>query len=259
MRAAAIVIACMCSISLAGQQPLQTAAPPPIAFEEASIRPSTSSETVTLLRQNRGGRFIAENITVANLIQQAYGVFRFQIVEGPSWIDRDRFDVQAVAPGTDFPQQGALLRQLLADRFAFRARREMREQDVYALVIARADGRLGPNLRPFTGECVRPPAPNPNCSMRNGPNFTDATGFPISIIASQAAGNVGRIVIDKTGLTGRYDFKYEWGNELTVGDKPDGRVSFMTALQEQLGLKLETQRAPVDTIVIEQVERPTPN
>lgn len=230
----------------------------PTEFEAASIRPSTSTETFTLIRQNTGGRFIADNITVANLIQQAYQVFRFQVVDGPSWIDRDRFDIQAVAPGTGFAQQGGLLRQLLADRFALRVRREMREQDVYALVIARSDGRLGPNLRPFTGECTPPPGEPPRCFMRNGPNFTDATGLPISVIVSQATGNVGRIVIDKTGLTGRFDFKYEWTTDLSTRDA-DGRVPFVTALREQLGLALETRRAPVEAIVIERVDRPTPN
>jgi uncharacterized protein (TIGR03435 family) len=233
-------------------------APPAPAFEAASIRPSAADRDFTLIRQNTGGRFVAESITVSNLIQQAYRLFNFQIVGGPEWIARERFDIQATAPGTTPAQQGALLQQLLADRFALRVRQEQREMDVYALVIARPDGRLGPNLKPFTGEC-RPPDQPPRCTMRNGPTFTDALGMPFSLIVGQVTGNVQRIVVDKTGLTGRFDFKYEWTNEPPNVNAADGKVSFITALQEQLGLKLETHKAPVDVLVVEEIQRPTAN
>jgi uncharacterized protein (TIGR03435 family) len=262
MRTGLIAMLCCAAAATAGSQspaPSPAAAAPPLAFEEASIRPSKSIEKFAFIRQDTGSRFVAENIPVSNLIQQAYGVFRFQILDGPGWIDRDRFDVQAIAPGTTRTSSGALLQQLLADRFAFKGRRETREMDVYALVIARADGRLGPNLKPFTGECAPPPGGRSACTMRNGPNFTEAVGFPMSIIVGQAAGNVNRIVIDKTGLTGRFDFKYEWTTDFSATASADGRVPYMTALQEQLGLKLESQRAPVEVLVIENVTPPTPN
>lgn len=230
----------------------QDTAPP--AFEVASIRPSRSTEQFSILRQNTGGRFVAENITVHSLIQQAYRLFPFQIVGAPDWTTRERFDVQAIAPGTTLVE-GALLQQLLADRFAFRARRETREQDVYALVVARQDGRLGPNMAAFTGDCGPPGAASP-CRMRNGPTFTDAVGWPITTIVGPAMGNVQRLVIDKTRLTGRFTFKYEWSNDPT---NADGRVAYITALKEQLGLELVSERAPVDMLIIERVERPTPN
>ena len=195
---------------------------------------------------------------MSNLIQQAYGLYSFQIVDAPDWLERDRFDVQAIAPSpnTSRAEQAALLRQLLDDRFRLRARREMRERDVYALVIARADGQLGPNLRPFTGDCTPKDSP---CRMRNGPNFTDAVGMPFGILFGQITGNVNRIVVDKTGLTGRFDFKYEWTSDLPTGNAIGDRVSFITALQEQLGLRVVNDRAPIDVLVIDSVERPTPD
>ena len=252
MHRLAVLILCGVSSTLTAQQ----TAP---AFEAASIKPSPpSAETMTFIRQNTGGRFVADNITVHNLIQQAYGLFGFQIVDLPDWTKQERFSINAVAPGTGFSQQGALLRKLLEDRFAFRARRETRDHDIYALVIARADGRLGPNLRPFTGDC-KPPAGASPCRMRNGPNFTDAVGFSHRIIVDQATGNVQRIVVDKTGLTGLFDFNYTWINDPQSANAGDDAVSFMTALHEQLGLRLEPARGPVEFLVVERVERPTPN
>jgi uncharacterized protein (TIGR03435 family) len=239
--------------------PLSSQAPP--RFEVVSVRPARSAEEVALVRQNAAGRFIADSISVHTLIQQAYDVFGFQIVEAPAWVERDRFDIQATAqPGTGMsrPEVAALLRQLLEDRFMLRTRRETREQDVYALVIARADNRLGPNLRPFTGDCTAPPDGRSPCTMRNGPNYTDAVGMPFNILLGQVVGNVKRLVVNKTGLSGRFDFKYEWTNDLP-GNATGDRVSFMTALQEQLGLKVVPDRAQADVLVIESVERPTPN
>lgn len=238
------------SLTGAAQRPLPR-------FEVASIKPTRSIETGTVISQNTGGRFVAANITLFNLLQQAYDVYPFQIVGVPDWADRDRFDVQATAPpDTSRVQQAALLRQLLEDRFMVRARREMRERDVYALVIARADGQLGPNLRPFTGDCTDKESP---CRMRNGPNFTDAVGMPFRILFGQVTGNVNRFVVDKTALTGRFDFKFEWTSDLPTANALGDRVSFITALQEQLGLRLVSDRAQVEVLVIESAERPTPN
>lgn len=123
-----------------------------------------------------------------NLIQQAYGLFGFQIVGAPGWLDRERFDIQAIAPGTGFAQQGPLLQKLLEERFAFRARRETRDGEIYALVIARADGRLGPNLRPFTGNCAPTGGVQSPCTMHNGRTFTKAVGMPLSIIVGRPPG-----------------------------------------------------------------------
>jgi uncharacterized protein (TIGR03435 family) len=170
---------------------------------------------VSFVHQNTLGRFRAENITVFGLIQQAYNLFEFQIVGAPGWLNRERFDIEAITPSTAL-RQGGLLQRLLEERFALRVRRERREEDIYALVVARPDGRLVPGLRPFAGDCA-PAAGGPSpCTMRNGPNFTEAVGMPLTFIVNQAAGNVNRIVIDKTGLTGRFEFNYKWTSDPSV-------------------------------------------
>lgn len=252
MNRVAVLVLCGFTATLAAQQP----AP---AFEIVSVKPTQSTEKGTVIRQDAGGRFVADNITVFNLIQQAYDVFDFQIVGAPGWLDRDRFDIQAIAPSTASVRQGVLLQRLLEERFLLRLRREKRQGDIYALVVARADGRLGPNLRPFTGDCTPLPGGQSPCRMRNGPNFTDAVGRPFSILVGQIIGNVKRIVVDKTGLTGLFEFSYKWATDLPATDVGDGRVSFMTAVEEQLGLRLERTTGPIDVLVIDAVERPTPN
>lgn len=250
----ALIIAVFCA--LGGGVGIAQQPPTPQRFEVASVKPTRSSEPGTIIRQNTGGRFVADNITVSKLIQQAHDLYSFQIV-GPDWLERDGFDVQAIAPAsTSRAELDALLRQLLDDRFRLRARREMRERDVYALVIARADGHLGPNLRRFTGDCTPKDSP---CRMRNGPNYTDAIGMPFTRLFGQITGNVNRIVVDKTGLTGLFDFKYEWTSDLPTANAIGDRVSFITALQEQLGLRLVNDRAQIEVLVIDSVQRPTPD
>ena len=251
------VLVALCGVTAASvAAPQQPAAP---AFEVASVKPTQSNEPGGIIQPYANGRFAAENVTVLNLIQQAYDVFGFQIIGAPAWLERERFDIHAIGPPTAPVREDMLLQRLLEDRFGLRLRRETRESDIYALVIARADGRLGPNLRSFTGECTPRPGSQSPCRMRNGPNFTDAVGIPFSRLVDQVIGNVNRIVIDRTGLTGRFDFSYKWATDLPATDAGDGRVSFMTALEEQLGLRLERTTGLVDVLVIESVGRPTPN
>lgn len=250
--AVTVGVVCVIVAALAGQQPVP-------AFEVASVKPSQATGEGSIIRQRAGGRFLADNVTVSVLIQQAYDVFDFQIVGAPGWVDRERFDIQAIAPSLVSVQQDVLLQRLLEERFSLRSHREKREGDIYALVIARADGRLGPNLRPFTGDCNAPPGSQSPCRLRNGPTFTDAVGRPFSFLVGQIVGNVQRIVVDKTGLTGLFEFSYKWTNDLPAADADDGRVSFMTAVEEQLGLKLERTRGSIDVLVIDSVERPTPD
>jgi uncharacterized protein (TIGR03435 family) len=251
------VLVALCGVTAASVAAAQQPAAP--AFEVASVKPTQSTASFSIIQPYVNGRFLADNVTVFNLIQQAYHVFGFQIVGAPGWLERERFDIQAIAPSTATVRQEVLLQRLLEDRFGLLLRRETRESDIYELVVARADGRLGPNLRSFTGECTPRPGSQSPCRMRNGPNFTDAVGIPFSRLVDQVIGNVNRIVIDKTGLTGSFDFSYKWATDLPATDAGDRRVSFMTALEEQLGLRLERTTGPVDVLVIESVERPTPN
>jgi uncharacterized protein (TIGR03435 family) len=225
------------------------------------------------------------------------------LVGGPSWLDSERFDIVAKAPEGSRPDQTPLmLRGLLADRFKLKVHGEKREVPIYALMLARSDGKLGPKLSKSTDDCEKilaerraaalaaraggagpvpftPPGPNekPVCTITMRPtpvqngipllNFRGG-GQPMQVLVSQISGSVNRLVVDRTGLTGLYDFELEFsmrGQVLTTqapgtGNTPtapiDDGPTIFDAVRE-LGLKLESERGPVDHLVIDSVERPT--
>jgi uncharacterized protein (TIGR03435 family) len=172
-----------------------------------------------------------------------------------------------------------MLQTLLADRFKLVIRREMRDTPVYALVLARADGRLGSGLRQSTVDCAAinaalnaarqrgetPPAPadgRPLCGTRTGRGTVMTSGVAMADFARNLAPQTGRAVVDRTGLNGAFDIDLTWtpdqgppGPDGPVAPAGDG-VSLFAAIQEQLGLKLDAQRAPVDTLVIDSASRP---
>jgi uncharacterized protein (TIGR03435 family) len=197
------------------------------------------------------------------------------IVGGPSWIRSDRFDINAKAEG-DPPRAQILMmvQQLLVDRFKLRSHVERRTVDVYALVKARADGRLGPRLRPNPVDCdalfaaqragggqtLGPCARGGSALPPSGLTRTTGT-WKISQLIGMFQSWMDRIVVDDTGLDGYYDFDLEF--DFATRSAPDGNggigPSIFTALQEQLGLKLEPGRDAMDVLVIDSVERPTPD
>jgi len=294
---------------VAAQQP--AAAP---AFEVASVKQNTTGGPV-MIGMRPGGRYTATNVPLQLLLRQAFRLQDFQIIGMPDWATTDRFDISAKGDGEVAPDQmPALLRGLLADRFGLQSHSEQRELPIYALVLARNDGRFGPNLKASTANCAAPgrgrggepgPAPAgpgtttmplrggcpggpagpgapgqggaggrgvpmsgpaPPCGMRMAPGNVAAGGFPLSQLATTLAPMVGRVVQDKTGLSGSFDFELTWtpdpgpGGGRDAAPAPDtGGVSLFTAIQEQLGLKLESQRAPVDVVVIDRLNRPTPD
>ena len=268
-------------------------------FEVASVKPNKSGEGFIRFGLQPGGRFTAQNVPARELIRFAYNVQPFQIEGGPNWLNSDRFDVTAKAEG-DFPPVGPgqsgpvqeMMQNLLAERFKLKVHRENKEMPIYALVLARSDGRLGKQIEPSTVDCAAqrgrgagpgggrgpggpPPAPpqpgeRPQCGMFMGIGSVGAGDVPIQQLAQLLSGRVQRIVVDKTGLTGRYSFNIEFtpdqlpppgatppGVQLPPIN-PDG-PSIFTALQEQLGLKLESTRGPVETLVIDSIEPPTPD
>jgi uncharacterized protein (TIGR03435 family) len=272
----------------------QTPSPPPDgpAFEVASIKRNTSGTGMMSIQMAPGGRLDFVNVPLRNLIVRAYQVQPFQVIGGPAWVANDRFDVIAKPEGDATPAQANLmLRALLADRFKLVVRTETRELPVYHLVKARADGQLGPELKPAAVECGpgtrgrgAPPAAGPGgpgplpgaatgaagCQMMMTPGRLRVGGQPISALASALANQLGRPVIDKTGLSGSFDlalsFMPDGGREGRAGTPPPGvplppavdpdAPSLFTALQEQLGLKLESERGPVDVLVIDSVAQP---
>jgi uncharacterized protein (TIGR03435 family) len=196
----------------------------------------------------------------------------------PDWFDRDRWDIIAKLPPEAVGQREqvepvTLLQNLLADRFKLVAQLDTREMPVYALVVARSDRRLGPQLQPSNGDCeaariarekggaqaAMPPIRRGFCGTRAGNGTVSTSGVPLSAFARNLAPMTGRFIIDRTGLAGSYDLDLKWTPDQAAGAASsaltDG-TSLFAALEEQLGLKLEAQRAPVEVIVIESAERP---
>lgn len=234
------------------------------AFAVASVKRNTSGEQTWSMQPQPGGRLTLINVPVRLMIRAAYGLQEYELVGGPGWIDTDRFDVIARADGNP-PQTQMLLmaRTLLADRFSLRLREEMRELPIYALVLARPDRRLGPMLRPAQ-PCFRasldappqspPPGSGPACGFRGGPGSPkiEGRGVTLAALGFGLAARVGRVVVDRTQLEGNFDLDVEFAPDVTT----DG-TSIFTALQEQLGLRLESTRGPVKVMVIDRVAPPT--
>ncbi|HEY7441324.1 MAG TPA: TIGR03435 family protein [Vicinamibacterales bacterium] len=266
-------------------------APSP-TFEVASVRPNKSGEPFVRLGIQPGGRYTATNVPLRLLIRNAYQLQDSQIIGAPGWVDSDRFDIVAKAEGDVPPSVPGgppgpiqfMLRALLAERFNLKMHSEQRELPIYALVLARADGRLGPQLRPAAADCAAvlaarrggpPPAsPQPGerlpCGMRIGPGQLSGGSLPLSLFASTISPFVQRVVVDRTGLSGNFDFELSWTpDQIPQGPPPPGAPqqppidpggpSILTAVQEQLGLKLDSTRGPVEVFVIDNVTQPTPD
>jgi uncharacterized protein (TIGR03435 family) len=281
MRISSVVMKCVASflIACAGGRALAQAQAQ--KFEVASVKPNTSGERNISIGMEPGGRFTARNVPLRLLILNAYRLQDFQLVGGPDWIASERFDITAKGYG-DFtpptpggPAGGAqlMMRSLLEERFQLATHQETRTLPIYALVLAREDKKLGPQLKVSPVDCVAlagvrrqggpPPAfapgePRP-CSTRMAPGMLSANGFPISNLAQTLSQSVGRFVVDRTGLTGNFDVELSWAPDQGPQGGDVTGASIFTALQEQLGLKLESTRGPVDVTVIDRVERPTPD
>jgi uncharacterized protein (TIGR03435 family) len=280
--AALLVLACIAAgPDVRAQAPAGPARP---AFEVASIKRNVSVSDGASFRGQPGGRASVTNNTLRNIIRNAYGLQNFQIVGGPDWINSERWDIVAKAEGDPSPQQMTLMfRTLLADRFKLVVHNEMRETPIYALVLARSDGRLGPQLRPSSVDCAAvaaasrarggapsPPLPGgrPACGTRTTRGSMMTTATTMADLARNLSPFAGRSVVDKTGLTGTYDLDLTWTPDPqgaappggpAEGSRPaeDNAASLFTAVQEQLGLKLDSQRGPVEFLVIDSAERPT--
>jgi bla regulator protein blaR1 len=254
------------------------------AFEVASIKSNVSGALRVSIQVSPGGRFTAINAPLGALIRHAYGLQQFELAGGPKWLDSDRFDIAAKAEGEPAPAQMRLmLRTLLADRFKLQLRSETRELPTYALVIARNDRKPRPGLRRTESDCA--PAASLQdvlgISAPSGPRDPDAPcgffgpgpggsakfrGVTIEVLARFLAPAVHRPVFDRTGLTGYFDADLEMTAEFGPPPPPPGvpdrfdrssLPSIFTAIQEQLGLKLDAQRGPVTVFVIDRLEHPT--
>lgn len=261
----------------------------PARFEVASIRVNRdSSERPTLLRPilQPGGRVLMRGQTVRDLIVTAYGVRESQLIGGPTWAGSTSFDLEARGPSDSSADLArAMLRALLADRFSLTVHSEQREQPVYVLSRSAPNGQPGSQLRPAAGQCTRPtppdglPPPPPTLprgmvdavSLMQGatvrclsiflPGHVSARGASLDALATELTNAIGRPVVNRTSLPGEFDIDLRYTPDLsTVADpQTSGPPAVTTALQEQLGLRLEPSRAPVEVLVIDRVAMPTEN
>jgi uncharacterized protein (TIGR03435 family) len=241
------------------------------AFEVASIKPNAANDNRAMIGMQPGGRFVATGITVKFLIGMAYNLRDFQISGGPGWITAERFDINAKppegSPARIPPEQiREMVKALLTERFQLKTRTESKEMPVYSLVVA----KNGPKVKPAAAPAEGRGGPG---MIRMGRGQLDGNGMAMASLANQIATQVGRPVIDKTGLAGQYDIKLEWTPEPGHGGGPFGGPpppdalppadsngpTIFTAVQEQLGLRLEPAKGPVETLVIESISRPTEN
>jgi len=245
----------------------------------ASVKPNNAVDARGLSEYSPGGRLTATAITVRELLRVAYRIQPYQLVGAPAWISTRRYDIAAKVEDSPAPPQQALLRALLKDRFKLAVHNETRELPIFALVLARSDGKLGPQLTKSAFDCAAwragphpPPEPGrtPNCATRIGPGALSGKAIPMTQLATSLAPFVSRFTADKTGLTGDFDVELTWTLEPVsadvAGDRlpaaaPDtsGPPSIFTALQEQLGLKLVSERGPVDVLVVDHLEEPSEN
>ena len=256
------------------------------AFEVASIKSNASGALRVSIQASPGGRFTAINAPVRALIRHAYQLQDFELTGGPKWLDSERFDIVARADGEPPAAQIRLmLRALLAERFKLQLHSQTRELPLYALVMARRDGKTGAGLRRTESDCAGtaplqdvlgitptsgPPDPDAACGFFGpGPGGSvKFRGVTIEVLARFLAPPVHRPVVDRTGLTGYFDADLEVTAEFGPPPPPPGvadRVdraslpSIFTAIQDRLGLKLEAQRGPVTVLVIDRLERTTPD
>jgi bla regulator protein blaR1 len=288
--AAAVFIFAVAPLRAARQipAPSDTAQQTPMAFATTSVKPNKSGAEERLIRLDpRGGSLAVTNLPLRALITLAYELQSFQLEGGPNWIASDRFDILA-KPEREVPETDGqdplkmMLRTLLADRFKLVMHKETKELPIFELVLAREDGKLGPQLRPAVVDCearaaaARAGTPPPAPSGPPGPGSCGTTMNPISLrgggatmarLAGMLEGPAKRLVIDRTELTGNWDLEVNYtpdraqlppGVELPASVDPNG-PSLYTALEEQLGLKLRPARGPVEVLVIDSVQQPTPN
>jgi uncharacterized protein (TIGR03435 family) len=253
------------------------------SFEVASIKPSPDGGRESLLTQP--GRFVASNVTLKMIIGFAYRLRPYELVGGPSWIEKDKWTIEARAEGADSgPQATALrLQALLQDRFALKTHGERRELPVYVLTVSKGGSKLTvvdppPQQVPGQAAPLPPPPVRPDGTLPTnfmpvpgrtvvGPGLILASAVNMAEIVRVLTGQVGRPVVDQTNLGGYYNVRLRFAPETAANGfsaatraatDPSG-PSIFTAVQEQLGLRMESGNAPFEIMVIDSAERPTAN
>jgi uncharacterized protein (TIGR03435 family) len=232
----------------------------PKPFDVAAIKPNQSGSNNVSMGTSHG-RLTASNVTVRTLILKAFQLTDVQLSGGPNWINTERFDVSAKTADQSISDDNLWLslQPLLIDRFRLKFHRETRQQPVLSLVAA----KVKPEFAPHAGTQM----PSMRISNNGGKASLDARNMSMAKFASTLAGFTSHVVVDNTRLNGGFDFKLEWAQdrpeESTLSNIEESLgmtgPSLYTALQEQLGLKLQRATGPVETIVVDAIDRPTQN
>ena len=215
------------------------------SFEVASVRPAPADHGYTSISPSGAAQFTANNVSMMVLVEMAYGVNGNQISASPSWFDSDLYDIAAKPEGDiglSYEQMRPMLQQLLKQRFQLAVHREKKDVPGYVLVVAKSGPKLQAGKESSAGLYILQDG-------LQGPSMSMAT------LAGMLASPVGRPVIDKTGLTGNYDIKLSYAPVAADASTDSTLPSIFTAVQEQLGLKLEGQKVPVDFVVIDHAEK----
>ena len=250
------------------------------AFDVVSIKRNTRGpQSPAGMRTLPDGTLIMTNQPIRSIIMTASPVPAREVEGLPHWAMTEQYDVTAKPPaGSTREQRSQMWRTLFAERMKLVAHVEEREQDAFALVLARPDGRLGPQLERSTLDCSprpagsAPPPPQPppsandirsRCGMMMGPTSIVSGGMMMANLAQSIGGFAGRLVNDRTGLEGFYALTLNFSaRRLGASPEPapiDDAPEIFTALQEQLGLKLQPERSVVPVFVIDHIERPSEN
>jgi len=244
-----------------------------LTFEAASIKIQTAPGTPPVTSPDR---YNTTSASLTDLVVDAYGVQRYQVVGGPEWARGSvRVAVMAKAPFVPSRDQiRVMVQRLLAERFVLRVHHDTRELPVYALRVARDDGRLGKQITPTTVDCAtvkkepRPPGERPVCGELQTADPRGSGGLKVSYqaggitlgdFAAFLSQYAGRTVIDRTELTGDFDIDLSFHPRAAYAGAPAESVSYFTAVEEQLGLKLDSTKGPVEVIVIDSADMPTPD
>ena len=246
----AMVVTAMAALSQSSASQTQA----PQQFEVASIRPDNAGPGPgTSANISEGGRVQATNATIRWVILVAFHLEDRQVLGGPAWLDNDRYDIDAKTGRPERPtpdEVQPMMQNLLAERFHLKYHRDTREMQVYALV---SEGKPVAGIK--QSEDGATTSMDTNGAPGNAQRLT-AKGTTMTQLSNYVGNRLGRFVVDQTGLTAAYDFTLDW----TQGDAGDsGLPSLVTALHDELGLKLESKKLPVDVLVIDSIDRPTQN
>ncbi|HVW08528.1 MAG TPA: TIGR03435 family protein [Bryobacteraceae bacterium] len=236
----------------------------PRAFDVAAVKPNASGGNGVSMRTQHG-HLTVENAPLFQIIQQAFLIKEFQLSGGPGWIMSERYNIDARMEKDDISDRDLWLslQPLLTDRFHLKFHREPRTMPVFSLVVAKG----GPKFQPHKESADGKDQPRLGVSIGSGKGKLTATKTTMASFADSLGHQVDRVVVDNTGLKGEYDFTVEWspdnheGSIVSAVEEKVGLtgLSVFEALQEQLGLKLESSKGPVQVIVIDSVDRPSAN